>query len=87
MLRKGQRDNPTKRHLELLASFFQVPPTYFFDDDASRRIEAELDLLGAVRNDDLRRLATRANGLSAKSLAGLVQMVDVLRDLEGLPTD
>lgn len=26
MLRKGQRDNPTKRHLELLAKFFGVTP-------------------------------------------------------------
>src|SRR5947208_2004720 len=31
-LRKGIRDNPTKKHLEALAGFFGVPPAYFFDD-------------------------------------------------------
>jgi hypothetical protein len=31
-LRKGLRDNPTKRHLEALADFFGVAPIYFFDD-------------------------------------------------------
>jgi transcriptional regulator with XRE-family HTH domain len=34
-LRKGLRDNPTKRHLEALSSFFGVPPSYFFDEDVA----------------------------------------------------
>lgn len=37
-LRRGDRDNPTKKHLEILARFFDVSPAYFFDDDRSRRI-------------------------------------------------
>ena len=32
LLRTGQRDNPTKRHLEALAGFFGVDPAYWFDD-------------------------------------------------------
>lgn len=31
-LRRGDRDNPTKKHLEVLARFFGVSPAYFFDD-------------------------------------------------------
>lgn len=30
-LRKGKRDNPTKRHIEALAEYFEVPAAYFHD--------------------------------------------------------
>lgn len=62
MLRKGQRDNPTKKHLELLASFFGVSPAYFFDEAAAERIEQQLDLLAAFRDGEILRLAARAAG-------------------------
>lgn len=85
MLRKGQRDNPTKRHLELLANFFGVSPTYFFDDEAAQRIEAELELLAAFRDGEIRRIAARASGLSPRSLGGILRMIDAAREIEGLP--
>ena len=85
MLRKGQRDNPTKRHLELLAGFFGVTPTYFFDDEAAKRIEEELELLAAFRDGEIRRLAARASGLSPRSLGGILRMIDAAREIEGLP--
>lgn len=87
MLRKGQRDNPTKRHLELLAEFFGVTPAYFFDEDAAARIEQQLDLLAAFRDGEVRRLAARASGLSPKSLQGILRMVDAAREIEGLPPE
>jgi transcriptional regulator with XRE-family HTH domain len=85
LLRKGQRDNPTKRHLELLAGFFGVTPAYFFDEEAAERIEQQLDLLAAFRDGNVRRLAARASGLSPRSLTSILQMVDAARQLEGLP--
>ncbi len=87
MLRKGQRDNPTKRHLELLASFFGVTPAYFFDEEAARRIEQQLDLLAAFRDGEVRRLAARASGLSPASLTSILKMVDAARAIEGLPAE
>jgi transcriptional regulator with XRE-family HTH domain len=84
-LRKGLRDNPTKRHLEALAGFFGVPPAYFFDDAEAERIDAELALLTALRDAPVRQIALRANGLSAKSLETIAEMVDRVRELEGLP--
>ena len=84
-LRKGTRDNPTKKHLEALASFFGVPPTYFFDDEAATRIDAELDLLAAMRDDTVRRIALRAADLSPLGLRALSDMVERVRQLEGLP--
>lgn len=86
-LRKGVRDNPTKRHVEALASFFGVPPAYFFDDAEAARIDAELALLNALRDAPVRQLALRARGLSDKSLATIADMVERVRELEGLPQE
>jgi transcriptional regulator with XRE-family HTH domain len=86
-LRKGVRDNPTKRHLEALAGFFGVPPAYFFDSSEAERIDAQLDLLTALRDAPVRQIAMRANGLSTKSLQAIAEMVDRVRELEGLSPD
>ena len=84
-LRKGLRDNPTKKHLEALADFFGVPPSYFFDDEAAARIDAELDLLASLRDMSVRQIALRAFGLSPESLATIAGMVERVRELERLP--
>ncbi|HEY9392258.1 MAG TPA: XRE family transcriptional regulator [Mycobacteriales bacterium] len=77
-LRTGRRDNPTKRHLEALAAFFQVPPAYFFDDEQGAAIEAELDLLGALRDASVRNLALRAVSLSPEALDTVTDIVDAI---------
>lgn len=84
-LRKGLRDNPTKRHLEALADFFGVPPSYFLDDDASARVERQLELLAALRDASVRRMALRASGLSDESISAVAETIERLRHLEGLP--
>jgi transcriptional regulator with XRE-family HTH domain len=84
-LRKGHRDNPTKRHLEALSDFFGVSPAYFFDDEAAERIDAELALLTAMRDASVRQVALRASGLSTESLQTIADMVERVRKLEGLP--
>ena len=86
-LRKGLRDNPTKRHLEALSSFFGVPPSYFFDEETAAQVDAELELLAAMRDPQVRQLATRAAGLSADTLKTLLGMVERARQLEGLRDD
>jgi transcriptional regulator with XRE-family HTH domain len=83
-LRKGQRDNPTKRHLEALSSFFGVPASYFFDEETTAAVDAELELLAGMRDPQVRQLATRAAGLSPDTLKTLLGMVERARQLEGL---
>src|SRR6266511_2782851 len=78
-LRKGLRDNPTKHHLEALADFFGDSPAYLFDDEATERIDAELDLLAAIRDAQVRQLALRSIGLSTQSLTAIVEMVERVR--------
>jgi len=87
LLRKGERDNPTLRHLEALAGFFGVPPAYFFDDDLTDSVHDQLALLALLRDSDVRKVALRTSGLSRESLLALGEMVDRVRKLEGLPVD
>lgn len=83
-LRKGLRDNPTKRHIEALAEFFGVSPAYFFDDEAAERVREELGLLATLRDSEVRELAMRAFGLSTESLSAIRGMIERVRKLEGL---
>jgi len=83
-LRKGLRDNPTMKHLEALSGFFGVPPSYFFDEDTATVVDDELALLVALRDNDVRTLATRATGLSAATLKAVIDMIERARQLEGL---
>ncbi|WP_369055161.1 XRE family transcriptional regulator [Kineococcus terrestris] len=85
MLRNGKRDNPTMRHLEALATFFGVPPGYFFDDALAARVDDQLALLATLRDVDVRRVALRASGLSSESLSTIAEMIERVRELEGLP--
>ncbi|MQA12035.1 MAG: helix-turn-helix domain-containing protein [Pseudonocardiaceae bacterium] len=77
-LRKGERSNPTKRNLEALAAFFDVSPVYFFDDEKSAQIRAELELLGPLRNNAVRQVALRAVNLSPEGLGTITDMIDAI---------
>jgi transcriptional regulator with XRE-family HTH domain len=82
MLRKGQRDNPTKKHLEALARFFGVSPLYFFDDTAAPQVEEQLALIAALRDADVRRLTLRAARVSPESLGSIAQVIERVQELE-----
>jgi hypothetical protein len=57
----------------------------FFDDDTAA-VNAELELLPAMRDPQVRQLATRAAGLSLDTLKTLLGMLGQARQFEGLPT-
>ncbi len=84
-LRTGRRTNPSMNVLEALADFFGVKPSYFFDDEAAARIDAQLELLTAMRDASVRRIAVRAADLSPESLRSLTDLIERWRQLEGLP--
>ena len=83
-LRTGQRDNPTIKHLNVLAKFFGVPTAYFVDEPTTERIEAEFALITAMRDAGVRDVALRAAGLSSQSLETIGDMISRVRELEGL---
>jgi transcriptional regulator with XRE-family HTH domain len=77
-LRAGRRANPTKRHLEALARFFDVPVWYFFDDVRGAEIARELEFLGALRDAEVRSVALRAVNLSPEGVGTISDMIDVI---------
>lgn len=83
-LRTGRKDNPTKRHIEVLATFFGVPPAYFFDDGLAEKVDAQLELLTSMRRASVRNIALRADPLSDESLRVIAEMVNRARQLEGV---
>lgn len=81
-LRTGKRTNPTLRHLEALAAFFDMPLAYFGDDELSRRLQHELDLLAALRHTNAKRVALRAVDLSANGTDAVLELIDEIRRRE-----
>lgn len=86
-LRTGKKDNPRMQQLESIASFFGVKPTYFFDDEAFNRIDAQLELFAVMRDNEVRQLALRAAPLSPETLRMLAHIIERARQLEGLPNE
>ncbi|WP_435178858.1 Secondary metabolite protein [Actinacidiphila sp. bgisy145] len=86
-LRTGKNENPKMATIRALAAFFGVPPSYFFEEEVAARTLAEIDVVTAMRDADVRRVALRANGLSVGSLQMVAAVIDQARRLEGIPDD
>jgi len=86
-LRRGEKDNPTIRHIEAIAKFFGVPPSYFLDEQAAADITAQLELLASMRDNDVREIALRASDLSPAALKMIKNLIEDTRRIEGLPDE
>lgn len=86
-LRTGTNTNPKMQTIRALADFFGVPAGYFFDEQVAEQTRAEINVVAAMRDQDVRRVALRANGLSPSSLRMVTSVIDHARELEGLGTD
>lgn len=84
-LRNGKRLNPSARHLAALADLFGVPMEYFFQAQRRSTIDADLQLLTALRDAGARKLALHAQGLSPASISNVLGIIDQFRRLENLP--
>ena len=87
LMRSGKRDNPSARLLAAIADLFDVPITYFFDDDQARSIERELVLLAGLRDADVRSILTRAADLSESSRASLGSVLNRIMEMENQRDD
>ncbi|MBT2506992.1 Secondary metabolite protein [Streptomyces sp. ISL-98] len=86
-LRTGTNTNPKMQTIRALAGFFGVNPGYFFDEAEAERQRAEIHVVAAMRDQGVRRVALRANGLSTSSLHMLNTVIDQARRLEGMPDE
>ncbi|MDI3423378.1 Secondary metabolite protein [Streptomyces luteolus] len=83
-LRTGTNTNPKMQTIRALAGFFGVSPGYFFSEEEAERQRAEIQVVAAMRDQGVRRVALRANGLSAESLDMLSTVINQARRLEGM---
>ncbi|WP_327679888.1 hypothetical protein [Kitasatospora sp. NBC_00458] len=74
---KGRAGNPTVGTLRALGDFFGVPQAYFIDDEVADRVAAQLELIAAMRANDVRSVALRAAAVATMSTHG----VDAVRSL------
>ncbi len=78
-LRSGKKDNPTRKHIEALARFFDVDATYFVGDpDYADRVAAELKLLAGMKRAGVREIALRASDLSDSDLSMIEAILETL---------
>jgi transcriptional regulator with XRE-family HTH domain len=80
----GRSANPQKSTLELLAGFFNVPVAYFFDQVIEEQQNKQMELIAALRDSRAHQVALRLNGLSPKSMDLVTDMINRVRELEGL---
>ena len=84
-LRTGTKANPKLQTIKALASFFGVPAGYFVDGQVAEQTRAEIQLVAAMRDHEVRRVALRVSGLSTSRLQMLGTVIKQARRLEGLP--
>jgi transcriptional regulator with XRE-family HTH domain len=83
-LRSGNRTNPSSATMAALANFFRIKPAYFTDDEYYEKLDRELTFLTTMRDQNIRRIAISASGLSAEALQDVAQRVEELRRKEHL---
>jgi transcriptional regulator with XRE-family HTH domain len=85
-LRKSKKDNPTYKHLQALAGFFGVPISYFFDDEVTDRVEAQLVKLRSEQlrlneiagTSEVQLMAMRAGELSPRRRKLVMELLNVV---------
>lgn len=86
-LRHGNRDNPTIRQLQAIATFFGVPMTYFIGTGQEiDSVDAELAVVRATRSPAVRDLALRASSLTPAGLRAIAHIIDELQSVQGMST-
>jgi hypothetical protein len=81
-LRSGARTHPSTTTIEAIAKFFRVHPEYFTDPAYYTAVEKELTMMSAMRDPGVRRVVTRAIGLSPSAIDEIVQTADRHRNQE-----
>jgi transcriptional regulator with XRE-family HTH domain len=83
-LRSGNRTNPSSATMAALANFFRIKPAYFTDDEYYEKLDKELTWLATMRDENVRRIAMGAAGLSPEAQEDIAQRVEELRRKENL---
>ncbi len=77
-LRSGKRTNPSAATMADLARFFRIKVAYFTDDAYYERLALELTALAHLRDEGVRRIATRVLDLSPMAREEVLAHVEQL---------
>lgn len=83
----GRQPYPRMHHIRALAEFFGVPTAYFFDDDITRQVDAEINKVLDWRNTEEGEIALRISALSPEHRHAVSAMIDHLSAYEAQPRD
>ncbi|MGA5704570.1 helix-turn-helix domain-containing protein [Peterkaempfera bronchialis] len=83
-MRRGEKTNPTIDTLVKIAAFFDVPPTYWVNENPEREV-AKRDLQRAMEDAGVHSIAMRSQGLNEQSLKFVTDAIDMARRSQGLP--
>lgn len=84
-LRRGDRDNPTLRHLRAIAAFFGVELSYFEPGERGERMAEQLRLARTIAaTDGAERMVMRGLSLTPESRRAVARMIEELaREQDG----
>lgn len=80
-LHMGRKENPTRRHIALIAAFFDVSPLYFFEGEQDLGID-EIELARVLQDPKVHAVARAAVGLSDTSLDAVASLIHSLHIIE-----
>jgi transcriptional regulator with XRE-family HTH domain len=87
LLVTGGRANPMMDAVQGLAGFFRVPISYFDLTTDAKTIEEDLKVAAAMRDAGVQEIATRSLDLPEGSRQVVLDMINRLRQIEGLPPE
>jgi transcriptional regulator with XRE-family HTH domain len=77
-LRSGKRTRPCPAKIAALAGFFRIEAAYSTDDAYCAELTQELLALARIRDEGVRRVASRARGLSSTAQQDLLAHAEEL---------
>lgn len=86
-LRTGKVDNPQTAKLRAIANWLGLGVEDLLRDEVDENTRRKEKLLALLNREKVRYMAMRADGLSDKSIDGIIAMIESARDIEGLPDD
>lgn len=75
-LRKGERKRPGYDVVFALAKFFQVPASYFTDDETFQETDDQLRILNLMRDANRRKMVEKSVGMTEQQFAAVLEMID-----------
>jgi len=86
-LRTGKAENPSYKVLKVLSDFFQVPVSFFFEEEVSEEYLQNLKLATQLRGAGVQHIALRAGDLDEAGKRAVMEMIEYVRKAQGLQSE